>query len=439
MELFNKLLSIGFSVLILYNATYIKKFTGTWLTPGCLFSLFWFSYTFFPLVIMFEVYINALSVGYIALLVIAFSWTSFFFNWKTAFIENLNKPNLSIIFNTFILRSLLVFSIIFSVFCCIMQLKAQGFTLHEIFTDTILMASKFAHSRYTSALVETVYGPLCLTFSFLSVLIGGIMFSAVAKRKRKWILFCFLPSLVVLLTQSAKGLFFGGIFFFLGGVLVTSIYENKLLLLKVNNIGKMAKVGLFSVFIITLSFMSRGLQDIHKVSLLLEKLRGLFASYFFAHLYDFSDWLDAYLGINCKMDYDTSHYYYGYLTFTTFFNKIGIHYDRTIGVYDEFNLSDGGMESNVYTIFRGLVMDFGLLGALIFILLLGFFLNYIYICFLHKKNPIIEIPIVIFMLAFFYQTFIISFFTWNIIPFIFILFTAILFINKYKFVIKKNN
>lgn len=438
MEIFYKLLSIAFSLLILYNAIYIKKVVGTWLFPACLFSLFWFCYTFFPLLVMFEVPINPISIGFITISVIFFSWTFVFFNWKKAFKENLNKPNVQEVFNTSFLRGILIFSIIISIIFSVQFVIKQGFSLNDMITNTVLVAEKFAMLRYADKLQPTFFGPLSLMFCYISVLVGGVLFGATTnKRKKRIILLCFFPALIVMLTQSAKGLFFGSIFYFLGGILVTSIFQNKFLLLKSKNIAIVSKLAFVSVILISLSFLSRGLRGVTETTIILEKLRFLFASYFFGHLYNFSDWLDSYLGIRNKMNFDTSNYHLGYYTFTGIFKFFGSKKETPTGTFSEFNNHSDVMVSNIYTIFRGFIMDFGIIGAVFFIIINGFFIHLMYYIFLKQKRPVFASSILIFMLVYFYISFGVSLMTWNIILIVFFLLFVILLINNYKFVYKK--
>ncbi|WP_281337490.1 O-antigen polymerase [Flavobacterium eburneipallidum] len=411
---------------------------GTWLFPATLFSLFWFAFIFFPLIIMFEIPINPWAVGYLSLLVILFSWTFIFFNWKKAFNNNLNKPSAEGVYDTKLLRLTLWFSIFVSVVCSIKVMLVQGFSLAELYEDIVLVAAKYAVSRYASEVVYSAYGPLSLGFAYLAVLIAGLIFGSTSNSSRKkWVLLAFLPSIIIMVTQSAKGSFFGSIFYFLGGILVTSLQQNKLLLFKANILKIVFKIGSFSIILFIFSLMSRGLQDVKDVSVFFEKLRFLLASYFFAHLYNFSEWVTAFWDGFNNSKFDISHYYYGFYTFTSIYRFFGYKKETPDAVYDEYNNILEQMDSNVYTIFRGMVMDFGVLGTILFVFILGLLLHLCFYVFLNSKRPIISTTITIFMLVIFYYSFIISVLTWNIVPFVLILFIILLKFNSYSFVLKK--
>lgn len=387
---------------------------------------------------MFEVPINPWAVGYLSLLVIVFSWTFVFFNWKKAFSNNLEKPAVNEVYDTKLLGLILWLSIFFSIVFSIMVMLVQGFSLSELYEDIVLVAAKYAVSRYASEVVYSAYGPLSLGFAYLAVLIAGLIFgSTQSNSRKKWVLLAFLPSIIIMVTQSAKGSFFGSIFYFLGGILVTSIQQNKLELFKANIVRIIFKISSFSAVLFIFSLMSRGLQDENDVGGFLEKLRFLLASYFFGHLYNFSEWIDVYWDGFNNSKFDISHYYYGFYTFTSIYRFFGYQKVTPDAVYDEYNNIQDLMESNVYTIFRGMVMDFGILGTVFFIFLLGLLLHLCFYVFLNSKRPLISLVLTIFMIVVFYYSFIISVLTWNIVPFVLILFILLLKFNSYSFVLKK--
>ena len=411
---------------------------GTWLFPATLFSLFWFVFTFFPLIVMFEVPINPWAVGYLSLLVIVFSWTFVFFNWKKAFKNNLNKPPSAEVYDNNLLRTTLWGSIIISFFCSIMVLLVQGFSLSDLYDNIVFVAATYAVSRYLSEVVYSIYTPLSLFFAYFSVLIAGLLFGSTQSNLiKKRVLLAFLPTIFIMVTQSAKGPFFGSIFYFLGGLLVTSIQQNKLVLFKANIVRIILKISSFSIALFVFSLLSRGLQDEKDVGGFLEKLRFLLASYFCAHLYTFSEWIVTYWDAFNNSKFDISHYYYGFYTFSSIFRFCGYVKETSDGVYIEYNDIQGQMESNVYTIFRGMVMDFGILGSLIFMFLFGLVLHFYFYLFLNNRKSFVPTTTVIFMLVGFYYSFIISVLTWNIVPFVFIIFTLLLKFNSYNFVLKK--
>lgn len=436
MEIIDKIIALFYSMIILGNALYLRKVMGTWIFPGCLFSLFWFFYTFVPLIVLFEIPVNSNAIAFITLAVILFSWTFIFFDWKSAFKSNLNKSEPSKIFDTSFLRMVLFSSIIISLVSAVMQLLSQGFGLKEVITNLIKVANEFADARYTDNMIYTIYGPISLLFSNIAVIIGGLIFGSTESSKNKKILFAFLPSVVILLTQSSKGLFFQSVFLFLGGILITKLYKNQLMVFSRAVLLKSAFVCIVLIGLISVSFLSRGLNAIEDFGLLFYRLRGMFATYFFGHIYGFSDWFTAYTGGRASLVYDTSNYYFGFYTLTTFFKMFGVNKVTSAGVFDEYFIYGDVLDTNIYTMFRGLIMDFGMIGGLIFMLLNGFILNLVFYVFLQHRRPLLIIVVLIMMLEYFYMSFIISLLTWNIIPFTLLVCYLILKFNSYRFVFK---
>lgn len=437
MDLFYKILAILLSTSILINAYFIKRVVGTWLFPACIFSLFWFAYIFFPLIILFEIPVNIFSILFLILCVIAFSWTSAFFNWNQALEMNKKKEHSSLIYDTKFLRKVLCFSIIVSVLCTIKQVMAQGFSITEIVSSPLTVSGKYMKMKYFSELNKTVYSMIGLVFSYISVLVGGLVYGSTLDRKRKWLsLLSFLPALVVIVIQGAKGLLFLSLFLFLGSVLVTKLYNNDFLLFNKKNIIKIIKSGAILFIFLIISFLSRGLKNIESFSVLVAHMRRLFASYMLTHIYAFSDWFTAYFGGDTQLEYDTSNNFYGLYTFN-FFTKTFADKDKLVmGTYGEYFKYQDIIKSNIYTMFRGLIMDFGILGAIAFIVVNGLFIHLIFNIFLVYKKPVVTTALVVFMIGYFYMSFLISLLTWKITVFAFMLFILILFLNKYKFVIK---
>src|SRR5215469_7723696 len=88
---FNKCVALVFSLMILGQAYLVRRYVGTWLFPACLFGLFWFAYTFFPLATLFWVPVQPYAIAFILVCTVAFSMGSVLFDWKTAFGRNARK------------------------------------------------------------------------------------------------------------------------------------------------------------------------------------------------------------------------------------------------------------------------------------------------------------------------------------------------------------
>lgn len=139
-------------------------------------------------------------------------------------------------------------------------------------------------------------------------------------------------------------------------------------------------------------------------------------SYAFAHLFAFSDWFDDYVsGAKSGRYVNPPGRTWGFWTFMT----IGRHLDRPYaatlpdGYFGEYFKVENIMQSNIYTWFRGLIYDFGLVGSLIFLSLVGAMSALAYRAMLLRESAPLAGSIYIFLIGLFYQCYIISVLTWN--------------------------
>jgi oligosaccharide repeat unit polymerase len=95
------------------------------------------------------------------------------------------------------------------------------------------------------------------------------------------------------------------------------------------------------------------------------------ASYTVTHPFAFSDWLSRYLGGESSLHYYDATAPAGYYTFTPLFNLLGIRVALPDGTYAEYFSQDEVLAGNIYTMYRGLIVDFGVGGSFVVMTLLG--------------------------------------------------------------------
>lgn len=430
----DKYISIFFSILIFLNAYLVRKVYKNWLYPSSLYCLFWFGYTFFPLVFIRNVKIEPLSVIYIYLTTLFFSLTTFFFPWAKALIKNQDKKSKSLdsLKNSFIESSFYVLTIL-SFFFLIINSIIQGFSIDELIFNFFESSESYAKKRYGEEIITNPFSQLGYIFTYTSLPLAGILVSLELKKKKVIIAFLsFLPTIFIMVTQSSKGSLFLAIALFYGGVLTSKIFNSNT---EIISKGFVRTAFIFFIFIVPLtiiSFMSRGLYDTVEYELVIEALGFKFNSYAFGHLYAFSDWFYYYIGNNSQNTYIHEDYSFGFYTFMPIFYLFGSTKVVPMGVFDEYLYYESILETNIYTWFRGLIIDFGLVGSLIFVCFLGILLNSIHYYMLSKIKPAFSLTIYIFMIGFFYTSFIISLLIWKSIYASIILLYIIFKINYYK-------
>lgn len=410
-EFIQKLVAILLSLLILVNGFVIKRKKNTWLYPGALFSLFWFAFTFFPLAILFKTPIDLKSQLYIFVVVILFS-NSFLIH-DFIFRRDIKECSKQIDFKKDYLIFVTIFFVAISIICLFYQLKIHGFTFERFIYNPIQFAEEYSSLRYDLKLKNGISNFISFLGAYLSAIFGGfIYFFTKIKHKKFYAIFSFLPSVALVFSQSAKGPFFLSLFFFLGSGLAFNLKKEFFILFEIKKIIKFIRLALVLFILIFVSFLSRGFSNITDYGQIIEKMKYLFATYFFGHIYSFSDWFNAFLGYTSAREYDISVNGYGYYTFNSVTRYYNLDKYRVRGVFPEF-YHDERFNSQIYTVFRGLIMDFGLSGSLIVMLLLGFLCHRIYAIYIGGRLNVVCLTSVIFMFACFYMSFMGSLFYWT--------------------------
>lgn len=427
----DKILSIIISLLILSNALLMKKITKNWLHPAVIFSFFWFGYTFFPLVFVFSAPINYLSILYIYICILFFSLSSFLFNWGKALQANELKLRTPIHYNTSFFYHVFYACQIIVLIAIPLNLLEQGFSLSNFSTDFFATSNEYLANKYSGDLKANIFKTISTILNYVGVSIGGLLFLN-SKHKIKTLFFSFSPSMLFMIAYTDKGTLFLAFFLFYAGILVTRIHQNNLVLTtkKTNLIIVLLVITIILPATIS-SFISRGLYTLDS-STMIETITSYFYSYAFGHLYAFSDWFtDFYaLGLSLSAYSHPNDLSYGFYTFMSIFKALGSDIVVVDGVFDEYYNFNNFIKSNIYTMFRGLIMDFGLLGSFLFMTILGGLCNISYYFMLVSKNPTFSIAMFVVMVGAFYTSYIISIFIWNSIFGLLLALTAILIINK---------
>ncbi len=425
-----KIFSISISILILFNIVLLRTIIKSFIFPATLLSIFGFLYTFIPLIFVFTAPINVFSIFYIYLFILIFTISSLPFNWEKAFEKNklktrlmpnyFNNQYMLIIF--YLLTVFIFFLILFNVFL-------QGINPLNFIFDFYHTSNKYLSMRYSGEIKTNFTTPIINILTYASVVIGSLIFMSSEKKKYSILILTFLPTVILTLITVSKGVMLFSLFLFFGSTLIVNIYKNNFILVTKQSIRIfiILIVTLFILFIVT--FISKGMFLNSNNSL--DTILFLFRSYSCAHLYAFSDWFSFYFfnnSIQVYTDGDKPIGFYTFLGLYQIFSKDAI---IPLGLYTEYYSYNNLMTSNIYTIFRGLIIDFGLVGSFIFALLSGFLLHLNFYLLLTRPRALFAIIIFIYMFVSFYQSFIVSSFMWkSVYPDILFIYT-ILWINNY--------
>jgi len=439
MHTIEKCLALAFSLMILGQAYYVRRIVGTWLFPACIFGLFWFGLTVIPLVVLLTVPIDPWGTAFILVCLIAFSFSAVLFPWSKAFKANALKNQLmSLDYASPFLNQVFYVLSLATVACIVIDSLAQGVTLRDLLFDLIATAASYREMASFDNLNSTIWDRLSEIMVYDVAILGGLLVSSASVKWHRYriLVLSFIPGVLFAVAKSTKWAMFACIVFFYAGLLAYRVSQSDFCLLKKGSLKKLVLCAPALVLITTVSFMSRGLQDSEDTDLIQSRLKLLFASYSCGHLYAFSDWYTSYMAehwgarYHSQISYTREHTTYGAYTFAPLFRFVGSKKVFAEGMFDEYYEYGDILVGNVYTMFRGLIQDFGLLGSLLFMFLLGLLVHWSFFAMLMKRNQPFTVAVFLFSIGFFYASFVRSLFSWSGIYFTFALLWAILSVNK---------
>jgi len=203
---------------------------------------------------------------------------------------------------------------------------------------------------------------LTIMWVYPAALLGGIAFASAASRKTRLLsLWPFLPSLLVgSIVAARSGVLFSFICWISGYFGLRNWQSNgRYPLFRRRLVLVLAVLGVAVVILFVLVDALRQSGDEQTVELALDSQR--FVKYTFGSLSAFSSWFHQYAPGNSAL---------GAYTFGGILELLGMH-RREIGLYENFVTLSGGLETNIYTVFRGLIEDFTLAGAVSINLVVG--------------------------------------------------------------------
>jgi oligosaccharide repeat unit polymerase len=427
------------SLLILGQAYYVRRIVGTWLFPACLLGLFWFAITFIPLVLLPTVPIDPRGTAFILLCLIAFSLSAVVFLWSDAFKRNVIKRETEplIYESSFLKKTFYVLSFV-TLVCIVLDSLAQGVSLHDLMYDLIATAAAYREMGSFDTINVTIYDRISEIAIYDVAILGGLLISSAPTKwaRVRIVVFSFLPGVLVAVAHSSKWDMFSCIAFFYAGLLVYRIRQGNFQLF---NKGALRKAVLWAAILVpitSLSFISRGLQNSDDRDFITDHLVSMFASYSCGHLYAFSDWYTSYMAehwgtkYHSQITYNREDTTYGMYTFTPVFRFFGRAKPVTPGMFDDYYEYGDILKSNIYTMFRGLIQDFGLIGSLVFMFVAGLLIHWGFFVMLSRRRPAASVAVFLFSVGFFYASFVRSIFDWSGMYFTFVLMWAILEVNQ---------
>ncbi len=218
--------------------------------------------------------------------------------------------------------------------------------------------------------------------------------------------------------------------FFWSGILSCKINQDDLQLFRRKTLSRIILCSAVLFPILVFSFIARGIDGSEDSSFVIYALARYFVSYTSGHLYAFSDWFSHLIGNGSGMGYRDDFGTAGFYTFMSIFKVFGSSRFVPPGVYDEYFSFDEILTSNIYTMFRGLIVDFGIVGSIFFMLAFGLFSHVLFLCQLTSRRPSISPSVFSHIMGFIYTSFIISLLIWNSVYASFVVVSFVLFLNN---------
>jgi oligosaccharide repeat unit polymerase len=419
------------SLAILGNALLVRRAVQAWSFPAVIFSLAWFFYTVVPLVCFPEAHVYPVAMLYILVATVCFSLGGLS-NWQTSFyVSRQAKIGSKDFFGSRSITIIFYAAFVLTIACLLLNSIEQGISLDRLTSNINDSAAEYAERRYASDISANIYQQLGNILAYFCAGLGGLVVFHKESRKSKWFVsgIAMLPSVFVMLTQSAKGMLFLSMAIFFGGFLAAKLQNNDTSLLSRKSVPDIVVLFLALVPLVTISFIARGVsatagQNIFQV------LAPYWASYTSGHLFAFSDWFGNFTGRPSLLNYDDPQLTGGFYTFMSIFKIFGDERPVPLGIYDDFIYIPPYIETNIFTVYRGFIIDFGLFGSLVFILFLSYVLHYSYRVMITSEKPCFSTALFIFSIAFFYQSFGVSSLTWATVPIGMLLIGVVLYFSR---------
>ena len=285
----------------------------------------------------------------------------------TIFVNTYYHPtpntNINLKFNSKVANTLLVALFIAAFVNPIYTIILHGFSLSSIFNIVTLlqMNNTISVDRYSGADYTNTFNQIMLVFSYSAPLFGGFCYRLVDKFGKTFSLLSIVPCIFVAFTQAMKMGLITSVFLWFCGFLVCSFTYDLKIKIKTKTLFLIigGSVGFFALLFLSMILRTGEISD-----RIVEDITNKFFTYAFGYVPCFDIWFDS---------SNVSDYTYGAKSFFGVSNALGI-LERLDGIYQEwipFGKDGFKGESNVYTVFRVLVEDFGPAQTCLVMLLLG--------------------------------------------------------------------
>ena len=372
-------------------------------------------FTAVPLVALYWAPIDALSIAYILAACAAFSLPGFLVRWPPLLKRNSElAPSRQALFVSPQLRRWFVASVLCSLVFTTIDLGIQGFAVSDMFENFYATSNELFARRNGGQLQANLFGRSGFVLAYVAAILGGLIQATLRARRIRagTIGLALAPSLVIMLISGAKGTFTLAIAVIFGSTWLYRVMSDERPYIDVRSTLYQARYVALGLPFLMVAFLQRGLYASRDTNIA-DKMLSNFGSYTFMHIYAWSDWFSWTTRQQSAQTYTEEQVSVGYLTFKVLFDAAGRSQKLPVGLYSEYYRLDDGLSTNIYTIFRGLVTDFGLLGSLAVIMGLGFLFTYAFSVVLTRRIPLGSIFLLLVFVQVAYSSWLASALVWN--------------------------
>lgn len=287
----------------------------------------------------------------------------------------------------------------------IYSIISNGFNLMALldFQSALDMSHQNSVDRYSGEDSGGLLTKLLAINESATTVIGGFLLPVLKGKKRFLSYSAILPPIISGLTQGAKMGIITGMFLYLSGILVGyQLLDKKLKInFKIIFLGIVLFISFLALMVVVMMFRI-GKFDIDTMFVVFGKA----TSYALAHLPAFDIWFNSH-------EESIFNLTVGGKTFFGVTNFLGI-MERKQGLFETMTtVSTDGSGTNVYSYFRLMVEDFGSLGSLVFLFIMGSICRIVYDNFKQKHNIYFNTVLVCGMYFFISWSFVTSVFVYT--------------------------
>lgn len=404
-----------------------RSVIGSWLAPGVFYAGYWIVFILVPFVTLGrKVVLNPIGFSWIVFTVILGIVCNLILQKKHNEIHDAGQCSTYIYVSGNKIYAHYVVIVITAIFGCVaplLSVQEYGFRVSSLFDVAEIgdVGNTLSVARYSLSFYESSWTKVFKQFVYISPGIAAILVAIYPSGKAKILsLLSLMPALLMAIVHTTKASIVFSIIIYLSWYLSVSIYIKR----KKDLRSYFSPLKVFlSISFLAVIFVVTSAIRYKKFDIIL--ITGRLTNAFTAQLFLFSEWF----GQNWNQLQEPL---FGMYTFSGLY-AIFKHSARQIGL-GYVTLSSMDLGSNIYTVHRGLIEDYHLIGAMLFFLILFSISSYSYNKVLSsKKAPHFHIGVLACSYSIMMWSSVANIFTYNsiIAAYVFIyLFFAILYRNE---------